>query len=78
MKELKKALALADARKAVSDSFDEDTDEADEAYKAYWEAMREAAALIVKISKNQIDEKTALRMIVHKRGEISALITRAV
>jgi hypothetical protein len=78
MKELKKALALADARKAVSDSFDEDADGADIAYEAYWEAMREAAALIVKISLGQIDEMTAMRMIIHKRGKLSALIARAV
>jgi hypothetical protein len=76
MKELKEALALVDTRKAISDGFDEDSDEADMAYNTYWEAIREAAAQLVKISHGRIEKNVAIRMVIHQRGKILALLAR--
>ena len=50
-------------------------EESDEYYEQFFAIARKAAALVASLIG--INEATALRMIVHKRGDIMKLLARA-
>lgn len=50
---------------------------ADSLYKEYWIACEKIAAQLVSITGGMFDEKTALRMAIHKRTEIVAIYGKA-
>lgn len=49
----------------------------DELYNEFWDTCRTISAMLVRISGGMIDEKTALRMAVHKRAEIQNIYDKA-
>ena len=77
MKEkLEKLLAEADRLYAISMDDNTPEDLSDKAYSEYHEILHEIADWLNKFSMGMIDKKTAFRMAVHKKDEISALVKR--
>lgn len=61
--------------RAMNETLDEETQ--DQEYAYFWEACKRVAAKLVTLTAGAIDEKTALKMAVHKRNEIERIICRA-
>ena len=73
-KELIKLIQDAQALHAQSIILaDTDEEASDKAYTEYWEMNRKIADWIRTFSMGMIDEKTALQMTVHKKGEVLEL-----
>jgi len=78
MAELQTTLEEATRLHALSMRDDLPEEETDAHYDQYHAVARVAAGLIVKMAGIGIDEKTALRMVIHRRHEILGLLARAV
>ena len=69
---------LAEADRLYTISMDDDVEESaqDKAYDQYYDILREIANWLTTFTLGKIDKNVAMRMAVHKRGEILALAKR--
>lgn len=74
LSELEEIANKADDEMTADPTNEEKEKAFDEAYKAEFDAFTAVANLIVKMTKGQIDEKTACTMVRTKRNEIMNLI----
>lgn len=71
-------ILISDADKLYNISMDETLDEEiqDAAYNDLWYTIRKISEKLQIVTNGMIDEKTALRMAIHKREEIIKLLER--
>ena len=69
---------LSEVSELHTASLDESAPEevTDELYTQYWEKAQEASRIVMALI--DIDENTALKMVIHRRNDISALLARAI